>query len=351
MNILVTGVAGFIGMHTAMRLLKRGDRVYGIDNLNSYYDPRLKHDRLHELERFTGFRFLQVDIADGALVSRVFREHQIERVVHLAAQVGVRYSIDRPEAYVQSNLVGFVNLLEACRHSKVEHLVYASSSSVYGSNHKLPFAVGDPVDNPISLYAATKRSNELMAHVYSHLFGLSCTGLRFFTVYGPWGRPDMAVFSFTKAIIEGKPIRVFNRGEMKRDFTYVDDIVEGVIRVLGRPPAKSEDIPPYRLYNIGNHQPVSLFTFISVLERCIGKKAITSFDMLQPGDVQDTCADITDLARDTGFFPNTSIETGLERFVEWYRAYYNMPQITDADNPVADPDLHPYILITGKDER
>jgi UDP-glucuronate 4-epimerase len=328
MNILVTGAAGFIGMHTSRRLLERGHNVCGIDNLNSYYDSQLKYDRLRELARFSAFRFLRMDIADRDAVTRLFLENRPNRVVHLAAQVGVRYSIDHPEAYVDSNLVGFVNILEACRLSRIDHLVYASSSSVYGSNSKLPFSIGDAVDQPISLYAATKRSNELMAHVYAHLFRIPSTGLRFFTVYGPWGRPDMAVFSFTRAIIEGRTIQVFNNGAMKRDFTYIDDIVEGVLRVLDRPPGEGDCGAFYRLYNIGNQQPVDLLDFIAVLERCIGKKAMTALAPLQPGDVMHTFADIADLMRDTGFRPSTSVEVGLARFVEWYRTYYKLPAPT-----------------------
>ncbi len=325
MNILVTGVAGFIGMHTAMRLLTEGHAVFGIDNLNSYYDVQLKLARLGQLKRFPTFRFFRMDIGDAEALRLFFSECKPDLIVHLAAQVGVRYSIDHPETYVDSNLVGFVNLLEASRRSEIKHFVYASSSSVYGSNSKLPFSVEDRTDCPISLYAATKKTNELIAHVYSHLFGIPSTGLRFFTVYGPWGRPDMATFSFTKAISEGRPIRLFNNGDMMRDFTYIDDIVEGVIRVLERPPACKNGETPYRLYNIGNRNPVQLLEFIAILERCLQKRAITTLEPMQPGDVQHTFADVTDLELDTGFCPNTTIEVGIARFVEWYLSYYELP--------------------------
>jgi UDP-glucuronate 4-epimerase len=325
MNVLVTGVAGFIGMHTAMRLLAEGHAVFGIDNLNSYYDEQLKLARLRQLEQFSAFRFVRMDIGDRDAIRRFFSRCNPDRIVHLAAQAGVRYSIDHPEAYVDSNLVGFVNLLEACRRIDIEHFVYASSSSVYGSNSKLPFSVEDRTDHPISLYAATKKSNELMAHVYSHLFAIPCTGLRFFTVYGPWGRPDMAMSSFTKAISEGRPICLFNNGDMKRDFTYIDDIVEGIVRVLVKPPVSSNGEIPYRLYNIGNRNPVQLLEFIAVLERCLQKKAVTRFEAMQPGDVQHTFADVTDLERDIGFCPCTTIEVGIARFVEWYLNYYESP--------------------------
>jgi UDP-glucuronate 4-epimerase len=334
MNILVTGVAGFIGMHIAKRLIERGDDVYGIDNLNSYYDQQLKLDRIDQLNTFVNFRFLTGDIADRDTMSRLFVQHPIDRVVHLAAQAGVRYSIDCPDVYVQSNLVGFANLLEGCRHGNISHLVYASSSSVYGASRRLPFSIDDPADSPISLYAATKRSNELMSHVYAHLFGLPCTGLRFFTAYGPWGRPDMAAFSFTKAIFEGRTIRVFNNGNMKRDFTYIDDIVEAIARVLDRPPDRVDCTPPYRLYNVGNRLPVTLLDFIATLERCIGKNALTTMVDIQPGDVQETFADTTALLRDTGFCPSTPIEVGVARFVEWYKAYYKL-SIDSAVLPVS----------------
>jgi len=333
MKILVTGVAGFIGMHTTKRLLERGDEVIGIDNLNDYYDVSLKEARLAQLSSHPGFRFVKLDIADGAGLTALFAQEKFERVVHLAAQAGVRYSLKNPQAYVQSNLVGFVNMLEACRHNKIEHLVYASSSSVYGGNTKLPYSEHDSVDHPVSLYAATKKSNELMAHTYSHLFGLPTTGLRFFTVYGPWGRPDMAPTLFTKAILEGQPIKIFNHGKMQRDFTYIDDIVEGVIRVLDRPaqaassfdslnpdPAKSN--VPYRLYNIGNHQPIALMDYVSALENALGVNAQKTYLPLQDGDVPATHADTSALQADTGFAPVTTIEEGVKRFVEWYRGYY-----------------------------
>jgi UDP-glucuronate 4-epimerase len=318
-TVLVTGVAGFIGYHTARRLLESGVHVCGIDNLNAYYEVSLKAARLGQLLRMPGFHFHKVDIADRIDVGNLFRDESPTRVVHLAAQAGVRYSLQNPHVFAESNLVGFVNILEGCRHTAVRHLVYASSSSVYGGNTKLPFSVTDSVDHPISLYAATKKANELMAHAYSHLFQLQTTGLRFFTVYGPWGRPDMAPFLFTKAILSGQPIDVFNYGRMKRDFTYIDDIVEGVIRVLDRPP---NTIPPFKVYNIGNHIPVDIIRFIEVLEDCLGKKTGRNFLPIQPGDVPETCSDIADLERDIGFRPDTPIETGIARFVTWYRAYY-----------------------------
>jgi UDP-glucuronate 4-epimerase len=325
MEFLVTGVAGFIGMHVAARLLQAGHNVTGVDNLNHYYDVRLKQARLDVLQPYPNFRFLKMDLADGEKVNELFDGGKFERVIHLAAQAGVRYSLENPHVYVQSNVVGFTNILEACRHFPVKHLVYASSSSVYGANKKLPFSVRDNVDHPISLYAASKKANELMAHAYSHLFQIPTTGLRFFTVYGPWGRPDMAVFSFTKAILEGKPIDVFNHGKMQRDFTYIDDIVEGVLLVADRPPAPGEESrpssAPYKLYNIGNHQPVELMKVIEVLEKCLGKSARKNMLPLQPGDVLATFADVDDLMRDTGFRPATPIEVGLERFVRWYQSY------------------------------
>jgi UDP-glucuronate 4-epimerase len=321
MKILVTGACGFIGMHTAEKLLARGDDVFGIDNLNDYYDVSLKQARLAQLQRFPNFHFERLDITDRAALPEFFRQHLPRAVVHLAAQAGVRYSLTNPTAYIDSNLVGFGNLLELCREVQVKHLVYASSSSVYGANKTMPFSVRDNVDHPVSLYAATKKANELMAHVYSHLYKLPVTGLRFFTVYGPWGRPDMAPFLFSKAILEGSPIDVFNHGQMKRDFTYIDDIVEGVVRVLDTLP-KGE--PPYKLYNIGNHQPVDLLYFIEVLENCLEKKAIRRLLPMQPGDVPATFADIEDLMRDVGFRPATPIEEGLRRFTSWYRAYYGV---------------------------
>ncbi len=326
MELLVTGAAGFIGMHVAARLLQAGHNVTGVDNLNHYYDVRLKQARLNVLQPYPNFRFLKIDLADGEKVNELFDGGKFERVIHLAAQAGVRYSLENPHVYIQSNVVGFTNILEACRHFPVKHLVYASSSSVYGANKKLPFSVRDNVDHPISLYAASKKANELMAHAYSHLFRIPTTGLRFFTVYGPWGRPDMAVFSFTKAILEGKPIDVFNHGKMQRDFTYIDDIVEGVLLVADRPPAPGEESnpssAPYKLYNIGNHQPVELMKVIEVLEKCLGKSVHKNMLPLQPGDVLATFADVDDLMRDTGFHPATPIEVGLENFVRWYQSYY-----------------------------
>lgn len=331
MAFLVTGAAGFIGMHVAVRLLEKGYEVVGVDNLNDYYDVRLKRDRLQML-RAPNFRFFQFDLADTQRVNALFAAEKFDRVIHLAAQAGVRYSLENPHAYIQSNVVAFTNILEACRRTPVRHLVYASSSSVYGANKKMPFSVRDNVDHPVSLYAASKKANELMAHAYSHLFQLPTTGLRFFTVYGPWGRPDMAVFSFTKAILEGNTIDVFNHGHMQRDFTYIDDIVEGVLQVADRPPvpgpqADNGDGPgssaaPYQVYNIGNHQPVELLRLIEVLERCLGKKARKNMLPLQPGDVLSTYADVDDLMHDTGFRPRTTIENGIERFVRWYRSYY-----------------------------
>ena len=333
MKILVTGAAGFIGMHVARRLAGRGDTVTGVDNLNDYYDPALKQARLARLEGTPGFRFERLDLADRAATERLFADGGFERVVHLAAQPGVRHSLKDPHAYVQANLVAFVNLLESCRHGRVEHLVYASSSSVYGGNAQLPYSEHDSVDHPVSLYAATKKSNELMAHTYSHLFRLPTTGLRFFTVYGPWGRPDMSPTLFARAILEGRPIQVFNQGQMRRDFTYIDDIVEGVVRVLDRPatpaagydrarpdPAASD--APYRVYNIGNHRPVALLDYIAAIERATGRAAQKELVPMQPGDVEATYAD-TELLRDAvGFAPSTPLETGIARFVEWVREYY-----------------------------
>lgn len=331
MEILVTGAAGFIGMHVAARLSQTGHNVTGIDNLNDYYDVRLKQARLDVLKPYSNFRFFKMDLADRERVNELFSDGKFERVIHLAAQAGVRYSLENPHAYVQSNIVGFTNILEACRHFPVNHLIYASSSSVYGANRKLPFSVQDNVDHPISLYAASKKSNELMAHAYSHLFQIPTTGLRFFTVYGPWGRPDMAIFSFTKAILEGKSIDVFNYGKMQRDFTYIDDIVEGVLRVADRPPvAKAQSTAPdvspssapYKLYNIGNHQPVELMRVIEVLEKCLGKTVGKNMLPMQPGDVPATFADVDELMRDTGFRPATPIEVGVKHFTDWYRSYY-----------------------------
>ncbi len=327
-RVLVTGAAGFIGMHTAQRLLDRGDSVTGIDNLNDYYTVRLKHDRLAQLSGHPEFHFEPLAMEDRGGLERLFRERSFDRVIHLAAQAGVRYSLTNPHVYADSNLTGFVNLLECCRHQRVEHLTYASSSSVYGANRKVPFAVEDRVDHPVSLYAATKRANELMAHTYSHLFGLPTTGLRFFTVYGPWGRPDMAIWLFTEAILGGRPIDVFNFGRMRRDFTYIDDIVEGVIRTsdtlpVPRPDAGdstgSSPTAPWRLYNIGNNQPVELLRLIEVLEETLGCRAEKRLLPMQPGDVEATWADIDDLQREVGFAPRTPIETGVQRFVDWYR--------------------------------
>ncbi|MDR2093600.1 MAG: NAD-dependent epimerase [Azoarcus sp.] len=335
MKILVTGAAGFIGMHTTERLLARGDDVVGIDNLNDYYDPALKENRLARLRPHPRFRFVKLDVADRDGIARLFAEESFERVVHLAAQAGVRYSLQNPHAYVDSNLTGFVNILEGCRHGRVAHLVYASSSSVYGGNAKLPFSEHDGVDHPVSLYAATKKANELMAHTYSHLYGLPTTGLRFFTVYGPWGRPDMALFLFVRAILEGRPIDVFNHGRMRRDFTYIDDIVEGVIRVLDRvavpdvafdplhpDPARSG--APYRVFNIGNHEPVDLLDFIEAIETRLGRRAEKNLLPMQDGDVPATHADVSELADWTGFRPATSVRDGVGRFVDWYRAYYGV---------------------------
>jgi UDP-glucuronate 4-epimerase len=332
-NFLVTGVAGFIGFHVCQRLLARGDQVVGWDNLNDYYDVRLKQDRLNQLIGLPGFQFEKLEIADRKASAQAFEAGKFEVVIHLAAQAGVRYSLENPQAYIDANLVGFGNILEGCRRQTVKHLVYASSSSVYGSNTKMPFSVQDNVDHPVSLYAATKKANELLAHSYSHLFRLPTTGLRFFTVYGPWGRPDMALFKFTAAMLAGKPIDVFNQGKMQRDFTYIDDIVEGVIRTAdhipkanpnwsGHSPDPSTSQAPYRIYNIGNHQPVELSHFIDVLERTLGVTAKKNYLPMQPGDVPATFADIEELARDVGFHPHTPIEEGIERFVAWYRNYY-----------------------------
>ncbi len=333
--ILVTGVAGFIGFHTAIRLLERGEKVIGLDNVNDYYDVRLKKARLAKLKPFRQFTFTKTDLANRVKMRKLFAEQPIVKVVHLAAQAGVRDSLVNPHAYTDSNIEGFLNILEGCRHAKVKHLVYASSSSVYGGNTQMPFSIHDNVDHPISLYAASKKANELMAHCYAHLYRIPCTGLRFFTVYGPWGRPDMALFIFTKAILEGKTIEVYNHGKMRRDFTYVDDIVEGVIRTLDHPaspnPAWSGDKPdpgtssaPARIYNIGNHQPVELLRFIEVLEQTIGKKAKKKLLPIQPGDVPATYADIEDLSRGVGFKPATPIEVGIPRFVQWYREFYKV---------------------------
>jgi UDP-glucuronate 4-epimerase len=333
MKILVTGTAGFIGNELAIRLLERGDEVIGIDNVNDYYDVRLKEARLARIKQHPGFTEIRAGIHDRAVMEDVFAQYKPQRVVNLAAQAGVRYSLKNPYAYVDSNLYGFINILEGCRHHGVEHLVYASSSSVYGANTKMPFSVHDNVDHPVSLYAASKKANELMAHSYSHLYGLPTTGLRFFTVYGPWGRPDMAYFSFTKAILEGRAIDVFNHGDMKRDFTYIDDIVEGVMRTLDCVPAGNAEWnsadpdpgssrAPYRIYNIGNNNPVDLMHLIGQLEQNLGKTAEKNFLPMQAGDVLATYADVDDLMRDVGFKPATSIEDGIEKFVHWYKDFY-----------------------------
>ena len=333
MKVLVTGSAGFIGSALCLRLLDRGDQVVGIDNLNDYYDIELKRARLARTLDYPGFTDLRISLEERDAVAAVFREYRPERVVNLAAQAGVRYSIENPAAYIDTNLVGFGNILEGCRNNAVEHLVYASSSSVYGANTRMPFSVHDNVNHPVSLYAASKKANELMAHTYSHLFGIPTTGLRFFTVYGPWGRPDMALFKFTRQILAGEPIDVFNYGNHRRDFTYIDDIVEGVVRVLDRiaqpNPDWSGDNPdsassqaPYRLYNIGNNQPVELATYIEVLESCLGVTARKNLLPLQPGDVPDTYADVQELIHDTGYKPDTSVREGVQKFVDWYRDYY-----------------------------
>lgn len=333
-HYLVTGVAGFIGSHVAHALLQRGHTLVGIDNLNDYYEVALKEARLARLLPLEGFTFLKLDIADRAGMEKLFQDHAFDIVINLAAQAGVRYSLTNPHAYIDANIVGFTNILEGCRHAKVKHLTYASSSSVYGANTEMPFSVHHNVDHPLSLYAATKKANELMAHTYSHLYGLPTTGLRFFTVYGPWGRPDMALFLFTKAILAGKPIQVFNHGKMQRDFTYVDDIVEGVIRTAdaiakpnaawsGAHPDPATSKAPYRVYNIGNHTPVQLETLIATLEESLGVKAIKEYLPMQAGDVPATYADVQDLVTDVGFQPAMPIEEGVRRFVAWYRAYYN----------------------------
>ena len=335
MKVLLTGAAGFIGMATAWRLLARGDEVVGLDNLNDYYDVALKQARLAQLSAQPNFRFVKLDVADRSGMAALFEVERFDRVVHLAAQAGVRYSLKNPNAYIDSNVVGFMNVLEGCRHSAVQHLVYASSSSVYGGNTKMPFSEHDSVDHPVSLYAATKKANELMAHTYSHLFGLPTTGLRFFTVYGPWGRPDMALFLFTRAILEGRPIDVFNEGEMQRDFTYIDDIVEGVLRVLDRPaaadPAYRADAPdpatsdaPFRIFNIGNQLPVPLLDFIACVEEALGLKAQMNLLPLQDGDVPGTHADVSALRDWVGFSPATDVRSGVARFVAWYRSYYQV---------------------------
>ncbi len=350
MKILITGTAGFIGMHLAEKLLERGDEVVGLDCINDYYDVQLKYDRLRKTgidpasidygnlvssEKYRGYRFIQLQLEDKEGVMKLFAEQKFDKVVNLAAQAGVRYSLTNPDAYIQANIVGFLNLLEACRHHQIKHLAYASSSSVYGTNTHMPFSTAHNVDHPVSLYAASKKSNELMAHTYSHLFGLPTTGLRFFTVYGPWGRPDMALFLFTKAILEDKPIQVFNFGEMKRDFTYVDDIVEGVVRIVDRPPVAdptwdpdtgdaSKSKAPYTVYNIGNSNPVRLMDFIQAIEESLGKEAKKEMLPIQPGDVPATFADTTPLEKEIGYKPATSVSDGIQRFINWYRDYYNV---------------------------
>jgi UDP-glucuronate 4-epimerase len=335
MKVLVTGAAGFIGSHVSHKLLARGDEVVGLDNLNNYYDPTLKEARLARLTPLPGFRFAPLDLADGSGMAALFRTEQFDRVVHLAAQAGVRYSLENPQAYVDSNITGTLNVLEGCRHNGVQHLVFASTSSVYGANTKMPFSVHQPATHPLSFYAATKRANELMAHNYAALFRLPVTGLRFFTVYGPWGRPDMALFLFTKNILAGKPIDVFNHGHHKRDFTFVEDIAEGVVRALDRiatpdaawnsnEPDPATSSAPYRVYNIGNNRPVDLSHYIETLEQCLGKKAEKNLLPLQLGDVPDTYADVEDLVRDVGYKPATTVEQGVKAFVEWYRGYYRV---------------------------
>jgi len=332
-KLLVTGCAGFIGFHLAWRLLDDGQPVVGLDNLNNYYDVQLKKDRLNILKEYEHFEFQKVSLEDKEAMSDLFARHSFNRVLHMAAQAGVRYSLENPHAYTESNIEGFINILEGCRHNEIEHLIYASSSSVYGANTQKPFSVHQNVDHPVSLYAATKKANELMAHTYSHLYGLPTTGLRFFTVYGPWGRPDMALFKFTKAILEDKPIKVFNYGNMKRDFTYIDDVVEGIVRLIeklpepdpnwrGDNPDPGISYAPYRVYNIGNNNPEDLMQFIKMLEEYLGKEAEKEFLPMQPGDVKETYADVDDLMRDVGFKPATPIETGIKNFVEWYKAYY-----------------------------
>jgi UDP-glucuronate 4-epimerase len=335
MRVFLTGAAGFIGYHTAVRLIERGDEVIGFDNLNPYYDVSLKEARLARLMDRKGFRFIKADLADRTTVDATFAAEKPERVVHLAAQAGVRYSLDHPHAYIEANITGFLHVLEGCRHHGVEHLVFASSSSVYGANRKMPFKVSDNVDHPVSLYGATKKANELMAHTYAHLFGLPVTGLRFFTVYGPWGRPDMSLFGFTRNIFEGRPIQVYNFGHHSRDFTYVDDVVEGVVRTLdqvatpnpdwrGEEPDPATSSAPYRIYNIGNHRPVALLDYIALIEKEVGRKAILELVPAQPGDVPETYADVEALSKAIGFEPSTPIEEGIRRFVAWYRDYYGV---------------------------
>jgi UDP-glucuronate 4-epimerase len=369
MKILVTGTAGFIGFHLAKRLLERGDTVTGIDNINDYYDVSLKYARLAETgisgeaekwhfpvksTKYPGYTFIRMNLEDRDQLTELFKREQFDKVCHLAAQAGVRYSLENPYKYIESNIVGFINILEACRHNKIKHLVYASSSSVYGNNTKMPLSTTDNVDHPVSLYAATKKSNELMAHTYSHLFGLPTTGLRFFTVYGPWGRPDMALFLFTKAILEDKPIKVFNNGNMVRDFTYIDDIVEGVVRVLDHAPSSSEasakegiqrtNRTPYKIYNIGNSAPVKLTDYIKAIENHLGKTAKKEYLPLQPGDVPHTEADVTDLVEDLGYKPGMRVEEGIGRFVEWYRSFYSL---SDFGNDLSDTKSLQTVNLSG----
>ncbi|ANO50918.1 NAD-dependent epimerase [Woeseia oceani] len=343
MKILVTGAAGFIGFHTSKTLLERGDTVVGLDNFNDYYDVSLKETRAGMLDEFDSFRMVRMELADRDGIEKLFRDERFDKVVHLAAQAGVRYSIENPHSYIESNIVGTLHILEGCRHNGVQHLVYASSSSVYGANTAMPFSIHQNVDHPLALYGATKKANELMAHTYSNLYGLPTTGLRFFTVYGPYGRPDMALFLFTRAIIAGEPIDVFNYGKHRRDFTYVDDIVEGVIRTMDHTAEPNEEwnaadpdpgtsSAPYRIYNIGNQQPVELMHYIEVIEHCLGRKAEKNLLPLQPGDVPDTYADATDLATDVGYKPATPVEEGVRRFVEWYLDYYNIDENERATN-------------------
>jgi len=331
--ILVTGAAGFIGFHLAMKLLETGRKVAGLDNMNDYYDVKLKQDRLALLFKHSGFKFFKLDLENRYSMEELFREHSFDIVIHLAAQAGVRYSLINPHAYIQSNISGFLSILEGCRQGKVKHLVFASSSSVYGANKKIPFSVHDNVDHPVSLYAATKKANELMAHTYSHLYGVPSTGLRFFTVYGPWGRPDMALFLFTRSILAGEPIKIFNYGNMKRDFTYVDDIIKAMMHLVDHPPAGDPEwngiepdpgssFAPYRIYNIGNNNPVQLLEFISVIEDCLQIEAIKKFLPMQQGDVEATSADVRDIARDFGFSPQTALREGIENFIKWYKNYY-----------------------------
>jgi len=335
LKVLVTGAAGFIGFHLSQRLLREGHEVVGLDNLNDYYDVELKKSRLAQLEGKPTFRFIKADLSDRRAIDALFQSERFERVFHLAAQAGVRYSLTNPHVYIESNLVGFLHILEGCRHSNVPHLIYASSSSVYGANTQMPFSVHDRVDHPVSLYAATKKANELMAHTYSHLYRIPTTGLRFFTVYGPWGRPDMALFLFTRAILAGKPIELYNFGRMERDFTYIDDIIEGVVRVGEKIPSPdpkwdsgspdpATSAAPYRIFNIGNNCPVALLTLLDLLERCLGKKGERRLVPIQPGDVPATYADVDDLMKEVGFKPATPIEEGVRRFVDWYRHYYRI---------------------------